>query len=114
MELSNEQVFDMLPHAVDIYDNLDFDSYRKKLKDEYDKKRKNGKKIDPVDASVDAVKYILKNSKNVKNEIFNIIAIAENKSFEEVRKQSFLKTIATFKSIFTNEELVSFFKSPMQ
>ncbi|MFC4389144.1 hypothetical protein ACFOZ1_15285 [Gracilibacillus marinus] len=110
MELTNDQVFDMLPYAVEIYEKLDFDNYRKKLQEEYKKK----KKVDAVDAAVDAVKYILKNSKNVKEEIFQVIAIAEKKDLEVVRNQSFFKTIATFKAIFTNEELTTFFKDAMQ
>ncbi|WP_163583282.1 hypothetical protein [Gracilibacillus saliphilus] len=109
-ELSNDQVFDMIPYAVDIYEKLDFDGYRKQIQEKAKSKKKAGKNIDPMDVGIDAVKYILKNSKEVKQEIFELIAIAENKTAEEIRSQSFIKTISTFKAIFTNKELVSFFK----
>ena len=104
-EYSTEQIFDMLPYAVEIYEKIDFDGYRKKLQAKY-----KGKKIDPTDAGIDAFKFVLKNSSKVKEEFFQLVAIAENKTVEEVRNQNFIETIKTIKEIFSNKELVDFFK----
>lgn len=108
--ITSEQAFDMLPYAVDIYDKLNFDKYRKELV----KKYKGQKTIDYLDPVIDAAKFILKNSGKIKREVFNIVAIAENKKLEEVKQQSFFKTIQTFKKILSDPDLVSFFKEAMQ
>jgi hypothetical protein len=40
-----------------------------------------------------------------------MIAIAEETSVEEVKKQSLAKTIKSFKDIFQDEDLMDFFKT---
>jgi len=105
---NSEKAFDMLPSVVDLYDKLDLDSYRKKIaakgKDETDKEA----------LGIDLFKYIIKNSGKIKEEVFEIVSIFEGKSVQEVKEQSFIKTINTVKEIFSNKETTDFFKSAMQ
>lgn len=109
--INSEKAFDMLPHVVDIYDKLDLDGYRKKIT------KKNQEKeveVDVMDIGIDVFKFILKNSGKVKEEFFNIIAIADDKEIEEVKNQSLAKTLSDIKRVFGDKELLDFFKSAMQ
>lgn len=108
-KISSEQVFDMLPYVVDIYEKVNFDKYRKDVT----KKYKGKKDIDFLEPAIDGAKYILKNSAKVKEEFFAVVAIAENKKVEEIKEQSFFKTVGTIKGIFSDPELLSFFKEAM-
>ncbi|MDQ0340272.1 hypothetical protein J2S00_003077 [Caldalkalibacillus uzonensis] len=107
--MNTEQVFDLLPVVVDIYDKLNIDRYRKELQKKY-----QGKKVDPTEVGIEVFKYILKHSGKVKEEFFQIVSIVENRPVEEVKKQSFLKTMNTIKEIFSDPELMDFFKQAGQ
>lgn len=107
--LSSEKVFDMVPVMVDIFDKLDFDNYRKKLTEQ-----SKIEKWDTDKTGMKAFAYILKNSAKVKDEFFQIVAISEDKDIEEVKKQSFGKTINSIKEIFSDKEAIDFFKEAMQ
>lgn len=107
--ITSEKVFDMLPTVVTLYDKLDIDSYRKKLAKENTKK-----KLDSNDLGIEIVKYVLKNSSKVKEDFFEIVAIFDDKTVEEVKLQSFGKTINSIKEIFSDKETVGFFKDAIQ
>lgn len=107
--INSEKAFDMLPHVVDIYDKLDLDGYRKKVT-----KENEGKKVEAMDVGIDLFKFVIKNSGKVKIEFFNIIAIVDEKTVEEVKSQSLAKTLSDIKRVFAEKELVDFFKSAMQ
>lgn len=109
MSINSEQAFDMLPYVVDIYEKIDMDGYRKKILEE----NKGKEDVDTQQLGVSAIKYVLKNSAKVKEEFFIIVAIAEEKGIDEVKKQSFLKTVQSAKAIFSDPELVDFFKQAM-
>lgn len=98
--ISTEKVFDTLPIIVDIYEKLDIAEYKKTFKKDADKK----------EAGINLFKYIFKHSKNIKNEIFEIVAILEDKEIEEVKKQGIMNTIKTLKELFQDDEIVNFFK----
>ena len=106
---NSEQAFDMLPSIVDLYDKLNLDGYRKKIAEE----NKGKKDIDNEALGIDLFKYILKNSGKIKEEIFEIVAIVEEKAIEEVKAQSFMVTINTIKEIFSDKEITDFFRSAM-
>ena len=108
--ISSEQAFDMLPYVVDIYDKLDFDKYRKELQKKYAGK----KSVDSLSVGLEATKFIIRNAGKVKDEFFAIVAIAENTTIEEAKKQPFVKTVQTFKEIITDPELMDFFKQATQ
>lgn len=108
--ITSEQAFDMLPYAVDIYEKLDMGGYGKKIK------AKNAKakvKKGALELGEDMVKYVVRSSGKIKKEIFEIVAIAEEKKLEEVKKQSLGKTLKIFNAIYKDKELVDFFKSAM-
>lgn len=108
--ITTNQVFDMLPMVVDLYDKLDLDGYRKKLSEE----NKGKKDVTAEGLGIDVFKYILKNSGKVKEEFFEIVSIFEDKTIEEVKAQSFGKTINSMKEIFTDKETTELFKSAIQ
>ena len=103
MKITSEQMLDMLPHIADLYDKLDMDGYRKSIK----------KKESVEQVGIDAFKYILKNAPKVKNEIHSVVAIAQGISLEEAKAQPFTETLSALSAIFTDKELLSFFKSAM-
>ncbi|MBO0962494.1 hypothetical protein J1P26_22630 [Neobacillus sp. MM2021_6] len=108
--INSEQAFDMLPHVVEIYEKLDMDAYRRKMVLKY----KDKDKVDADKVGLEVILFIVKNSRKAKEEFFSVVAIAEQKTLEEVKAQSLAKTISTFKNVFTDKELMDFFKTAMQ
>lgn len=109
MQISSEQAFDMLPHVADMYDKLAMTDYIKKVG-----KKNKDKGLTKIEAAEEAFKHIARSSAKCKKEFFNIIAIAENKTAEEVKAQPFFKTMKTFKEIYKDKDLVDFFKSAIE
>lgn len=112
--ISTEQAIDMLPYAVDIFEKLDIQNYVKENKVDIKGKNKTEIEAEQQKLGIKMVTYIVKNSKNVKEEFFNIVAIAEEKDVEEIKKQPLLTTINGLKEILNDKDLMSFFKSAMQ
>lgn len=108
-QITTEKTFDLLPHVVDIYEKAGIDSYRKKMQKEY-----KGKNVDVEEAGLNAILYVLKSLPKVKEEVFQVIAIAEDKDTEDVRKQPLSQTLKELKEIFLDDDLMDFFKSAMQ
>ena len=107
--VSTNKVFDMLPSVVVLYDKLDIDGYRKKIATE----NKGKKNLNNEVLGIDLFKYILKNSGKIKEEVFEIVAIFEDKTVEEVKAQSFMATINTVKGIFQDKETMDFLAQAM-
>jgi hypothetical protein len=107
--LNTEKVFDMLPVVVVLYDKLDIDGYRKKIADQ--NKGKEG--INNELIGIDLFKYVLTNSAKVKEEVFEVVAIFEDKTIEEIKAQSFMITINTIKEIFQDKETTDFLAQAM-
>ena len=107
--ISTEKAFDMLPSVVDLYDKLGVDDYRKKMAED-----NKGKKLDQMTEGISLVKFILKNSGKAKEEVFEIVAVFEEKTVEEVKKQNFMITFNSFKAIFSDKEALSFFKQAIR
>ena len=106
--ITNDMAFDMLPHAVDLFDKLELIDYYKEFKEKY-----KGKNMDKIEAGIEFFRYILKNLGKAKQEVYSIVAIMEGKTAEEVLNQPFAKTIMTFKSILADKETMDFFKQAM-
>ena len=107
--ISTEKAFDMLPSVVDLYDKLQIDDYRKKMAEE-----NKGKKLDQMTSGINLFKFVLKNSAKVKEEVFEIVAVFEEKSVEEIKAQDFMTTINSFKTIFADKDAVSFFSQAIR
>lgn len=103
--ITSERLFDALPHMLDIYDKLDLDKYRKKVAKKYE-----GKKVDATQVGIDAFKYVIRNAHKVKDEFFNVVAKVKGKTVQEIKEQSYIKTVKTFMDIAQDEELQAFFK----
>lgn len=107
---NTNQAFDMLPSVVVLYDKLDIDGYRKRIAEE----NKGKENVNNEAIGIDLLKYILKNSIKVKEEVFEIVSIFEDKTIEEVKSQNFMTTINTVKAIFADTETTDFLKQAMQ
>lgn len=107
--ISTSKAFDMLPSVVDLYDKLDIDGYRKAMAAE-----NKGKEVDQTTLGINLFKFVLKNSGKIKGEVFEIVAVFEDKTVGEIKEQSFASTLLAFKEIFADKEAVSFFKSAIQ
>ena len=107
--INSEQLFDMLPTVVEIYDKLDLDTYLKKIGKENKVKKLNDKAV-----GIELFKYVLKNSGKIKEDMFEIVAVFQEITIEEAKTQSFGKTIKTIKEVFTDEEATVFFKQAIQ
>ena len=103
--ISSEKIFDMLPMIVVIYDKLDLDVYRKKIQEE-----NKEKKLSTKDLGIVLGKYVLTNSKNVKEELFEIVAIMQEITLEEAKARGPFKMLTALKEIFTDKDAVDFFK----
>lgn len=107
--LKTEKIFDMLPSVVVLYDKLDIDGYRKKLAEQ----NKGKKNLNNEVLGIELFKYILKNSGKIKEEVFEIVAIFEDKTIDEVKAQSFMTTINTVRDIFQDKETTDFLAQAM-
>lgn len=108
--LSTEKAFEILPYISDIYEKIDVAEFIK----EYKIKKGKNTEQNQVIAGLDLFSFIFKQSNKVKNEIYNIVAIIEDKKAEEVKEQPFTKTLSTIKQLFTDKEIVGFFKQAME
>ena len=113
MNISTEKAFDMLPHAVVMIEKLDMKSYILNNKEFLNAKEKDdAKKI--MDAKgFDFVMHILKNTGKVKTEVFEILAIVQDKSVKEIKAMPFGETIKQLKELLQDTELIGFFKQAM-
>ena len=107
--ITTEKAFDMLPSVVDLYDKLQIDGYRKKMAEE-----NKGKDFDQMTMGIDLFKFVLKNSGKVKPEVFEMVAIFEEKTVEEIKKQGFMVTVNSLKKIFSDKEAMVFFRSAVK
>lgn len=113
MDISTEKAFDLLPYAVEIFEKLKVDKYIEATRKKYKIQRKQGKQIDDVTAGIDIFKFVLKNLKNVEEEVFHLLAIIEDKEVKEIKEQSLMITIKSLRDLLTNKELVELFRSAM-
>ena len=102
--ITTEKAFDMLPSVVDLYDKLEIDSYRKNMTE-----KNKGKELDQTTLGINLFKFVLKNSAKIKNEVFEIVAIFQEKPVEVVKEQNFIKTINSLREIFADKEAMELF-----
>ena len=110
MAFSTEKAFDMLPVITILYDKLDIDGYTKKIKE----KNKGKTDINNEILGIDLFKYVLKNSGKIKEEVFEVVAIIEEKTVDEIKVQNFMTTINTIKDIFHDKETTDFLVQAMK
>lgn len=98
--LNSKKAIRMLPYAIDAVEKLDLISAVKN--------NKNDKK------GLDLIKHVSKNIDMAEEEIFNIVAIYTEKTVEEVEQQSIVETLLALKDLFSDKDLIDFFKQAMQ
>lgn len=107
--IKTEVLYDMLPQIVEVYEKLDVEGFRNKMT-----KENKAKKIEDKALGIKLFLFVLKSSQKIKKEVFEIVSVFENMTVEEVKAQSFGKTIATLKEILQDEEAVELFKSAVK
>ena len=105
--ITSDKAFDLLPAMTDIFDKLNLKDYISDLK-------KNSKGKDKETVGIELFKYVLKNSSKIKEEFFSIVAIIQDKTPEEIKKQSIVDTFNSIKQLFADKEFMSFFTSAMK
>jgi vacuolar-type H+-ATPase subunit C/Vma6 len=113
MKISTEKAFDLLPHAVNMIEKLDMKGYILKNKELLNAKDKNAAKNIMDEKGFDFVMHILKNTGKVKPDVFEILAIVQEKTVEEIKATPFGETYKQLKELLQDTELLSFFKSAM-
>lgn len=109
--ITSEQVFDILPFVMDIFDKLDVQKVGLSMA------KKNKTKdisIKQKEVGMDLIKYVLKNSNKVKDEFFAIVAIMENITVDEAKDQGIIQTLTTIKGLMGDKDLMGFFSQSMQ
>lgn len=104
--ITSEKAYDMLPYASDIYEKLDIKKFIEDKKIVVEEGENIETKL--ISVILDLGNFVLKESPKIKSEVFNIVAILEDKTMEEVLAQSPIKTIRAFKSIFEDKETLDF------
>jgi len=107
--INSEQAYDMLGPAGSMMEKLNMIKFKSDLS-----KKHKGEKVDLEAVGLEGFQYIMKNSKLVKDEVFEIVAIGCDKPLEEVKAQPPGTTIKMFKEIFLDPEMMAFFKTAMQ
>ena len=103
--ISTEKVFDLLPYAVDLYEKLDLDQFKKNLNSEDKSKEEIG---------IEVFLFVLRQSQKFKGELFQMVAILNDKTVDEIKAQPFTDTIKAFKAIFSEPDIADFFKQAVQ
>lgn len=104
--VSTEKAFDMIPHAVSIVEKLDIKNYIVQNKHE--------SKEEQESKGFDFVMFALKNVNKIKNEVFELLAIMNETTAEEIKVQPFAQTIQQFKTLLENKDLMGFFLGAMR
>lgn len=110
--INSEKAFDMLPYVSDIYEKIDMGKYIANKKFEI-AKNKNNDEVEIMGYGLDMFSYIMKQSPKIKDEFFQIVAIIEDKTLEEVKAQNLGETIGIIKALFEDIETMDFFKQAM-
>lgn len=114
MVLSTEKAFDMLPSAIEIFEKLDLKSFYEKNEINVDGKSKDEIEKLQKDVGIKMIIYVTKNCSKIKEEVFKLLSIAQDKTIEDVKEQPFTETLKQFRDILSNKEAMSFFKLAMQ
>lgn len=110
--ISSEQAFDMLPAVAEIYEKLEIKKY---IKDNQITLGENDDfKTMMLAMGLDIGAYVCKQSPKIKKEVFEIVAILEDKTMEEVLAQSPLKNLNAFKSLFGDKDTIDFLKQAVK
>lgn len=103
--ISTEKALDVLPFVAAMYEKIDFESFRTSIKTE-------GKTANQV--GIEVFLFLVKNAGKIKTEIFETVAILDDKTAAEIKAQPLSKTLASLKELFSDPEIAGFFKQAVQ
>lgn len=113
--LTSEQVIDILPYAVEIFEKLDLRGYIVKNKGQApDNTSKEKLEKLQKEKGVEMMIHILRNASKAKEDIFALVAVLQGTTAEEVKRQSFVKTLSHVKEVLSDPEIMGFFSTAMQ
>ena len=113
--VNTEQAFDMLPHVIAIYEKLNLKAVGKAATEQVVKSQPKIAAAELRNAVGEKViMQVIKESPKVKEDFFNIIAIAAGKTVVEAKALSLAVSVKIFRDVFTDQELWAFFKEAMQ
>ena len=115
MSISTEKAFDMLPYAVDIIEKLDIQEQGKRIFEDLQKANPD-RPAEEVqkEVGIAIMKYIAKNLPKIKEEFFQLVAIASDVDVETAKARPLAESIQTLKDVFLDAELLGFFKAAVQ
>lgn len=112
--INTEKCIDVLPYAVDIFEKLELAKYiREKQISVLGKSKEEIEELGE-EAGFKFLSHICRNITTVKEELFNFVAVLQEKSVEEVKAQPIGETLKVFKEVLSNTEAVTFFKLAMK
>ena len=112
--VTTEKAIDILPHAAEIFEKLDIQKF---LVDQYEKQRENKEATiqeKQQNIGYSMVLHVVKNSGAVKEDFFKILSILGDCSVKEAKKKPVTENIKLLSEVFTDPELLGFFKGAMQ
>ena len=115
MTISTEKCFDLLPHAVDIFEKLNIQEQSKKILEDLQKANPDRLAEElQREVGIAIMKHIAKNLPKVKAEFFQLVAIASDVDVETAKKRPLAESIQVLKDVFLDAELLGFFKAAVQ
>lgn len=108
--ISTDTAFDMVPAVCSIYDKIDVKTFTSAFADEMNTAESE---VDETIVGLDLFMHVLRQSSLIKDEIVEIVSILEDRSIEDVRAQSIIKSLTSIKTIFEDREIMGFFESVM-
>ena len=115
MSISTEKAFDLLPFVVDIFEKLDIQERGKKILEDTQKANPNRLAEElQKEVGIAIMKYIAKNLPKVKDEFFQLVAIASDVDVKTAKARPLAESIQTLKDVFLDAELMDFFRAAVQ
>lgn len=102
--IETKKAFQMMPYMARILKKIDFKEFFKSVDKEQDEES----------AGMDFFLFLMENAAKCTNDIISVVALLDDKDFEEVEKQDMFDTFATLNTVFRDEKLMAFFQSAMR
>ena len=100
--VTSEQIYDVLPTVVTIYKKIGLKEYRNRLAIE----NKSKKNIDGASLSIDLFMFVLEQSKDIKEELFEIVGVCEGLTIEEAKLLPPGEMISSLKKLFMSKDAI--------
>lgn len=102
--IQTKKAFQMMPFMARILKKIDFKEFFKNVDAEQGEEA----------AGMDFMIFLMENAAKCTNDIIEVVALLEDKTFEEVAEQDMFETFETLGEIFKDEKMMAFFQSAMR